>query len=121
MHRLASRRAAIRARSGSPPQRPPQPSRAPPIAAEHRLAGVIHLEWSSAATTIEPLDHREAIRRLLVLRSEKGYPRRPQALLNLAMLPTLLLKRPRSIDKLDAAVAQVECLLSESRGRAAAS
>lgn len=91
----------------------------PPIAAEHRLAGVIHVEWSSADSRIEPLDHREAIRRLLVLRSDKGYPRRPQVLLDLAMLPTVVLKRPRSMDKLDAAVAQVERLLSESRARAA--
>jgi hypothetical protein len=89
----------------------------PPIAAEHHLAGVIHLEWSSAESTIEPLDHREAIRRLLILRSDKGYPRRPRALLNLAMLPTLVLKRPRLINKLDTTVAQVERLLSESRVR----
>ena len=69
----------------------------PPIAAEHHLAGVIHLEWSSAETTIEPLDHREAIRRLLILRSDKGYPRSPQVLLDFALLPTVLLKRPRLI------------------------
>jgi hypothetical protein len=92
----------------------------PPIAAEHDLAGVIHLEWSSDETAVQPLDHREAIKRLLTLRSDKGYPRDPQALLDLATLPTLLLKRPRSLDRMDAAVAQVERLLSESGGRAAA-
>ncbi|MGP0036370.1 MAG: hypothetical protein ACLP4R_17625 [Solirubrobacteraceae bacterium] len=85
-----------------------------PIAAEHHLAGVIHLEWSSAETTLKPLDHREAIRRLLILRSEKGYPRSPQAPLDLGLLPTMLLKRPRSTHGLDASTALVERLLSQS-------
>lgn len=98
----------------------------PPITAEHHLAGFIHLEWSSAETAIEPLDHREAIRRLLMLRSDKGYPRSPHVPLDFAMLPTVLLKRPRSIRGLDASVAHVERLLSESGaarrpGRAGAS
>ena len=84
-----------------------------PIAAEHHLAGVIHLEWSSAETTIEPLDHREAIRRLLELRSDKGYPRHPEALLDLATLPTVVLKRPQSMRGLDASVAHVERLLAQ--------
>jgi hypothetical protein len=86
----------------------------PPIAAEHRLAGLLHLEWSSEETTIEPLDHREAIRRLLILRSDKGYPRDPHVLLELATLPTVVLKRPKSMDSLDAAALQVVRLLSES-------
>ena len=85
----------------------------PPIAAEHPLAGLIHLEWSCAETTLEPLDHREAIKRLLILRSEKGYPRDPRALLDLAMLPTLLLQRPRSMRGLDASVAHLERVLFE--------
>jgi len=89
----------------------------PSIAAEHGLAGLIHLEWSSGETTIEPIDHREAIKRLLVLRSEKGYPRSPQALLDLASVPTVVLSRPRAMSQLDGAVAQVERLLFES-GRA---
>jgi hypothetical protein len=92
----------------------------PPIAAEHHLAGVIHLEWSPAETTIEPVDHREAIRRLLVLRSDKGYPRSPRVLLDLALLPAVLLKRPRLMSSLDLAVAQVERLLSQARGPATA-
>ena len=84
----------------------------PSITAEHRLAGLIHLEWSSSGeTTIEPLDRREAIKRLLVLRSEKGYPRNPQALLDLALLPTVVLSRPRAMSRLDGAVAEVERLL----------
>jgi hypothetical protein len=91
----------------------------PPIAAEHRLVGLLHLEWSSDETTIEPLDHREAIRRLVVLRSDKGYPRDPRVLLDLATLPTVLLKRPKSKDSLDAAALQVVRLLSESAGQAA--
>jgi energy-coupling factor transporter ATP-binding protein EcfA2 len=85
-----------------------------PIASEHELAGVIHLEWSSDDTTLEPLDHREAIRRLLVVRSENGYPRDPRSVLELAALPTLLLRRPRSMSRLDAGVEQVERLVSES-------
>ncbi len=86
----------------------------PPTAAEHRLAGLIHLEWSANETAIEPLDHREAIKRLLILRSDKGYPSGPRALLDLAALPNLLLKRPRSMSRLDGAVAHVERLLSET-------
>ena len=90
-----------------------------PIAAEHPLVGVIHLEWSSAETTMERLDHREAIKRLLILRGDNGYPRRPSGLLDLAILPTLLLRRPRSMNGLDASVAQVEWLLSEACARSA--
>jgi hypothetical protein len=85
-----------------------------PVAAEHRLAGVIHLEWSSAETTLDPLDHREAIRRLLILRSEKGFPRNPDSLLDLGQLPTMVLKRPRSMHGLDSSAAQVQRLLSGS-------
>jgi hypothetical protein len=88
----------------------------PPIEAEHPLAGLIYLEWSHAdTTTIDSLDHREAIRRLLSLRSEKGYPRDPGNLLDLAALPTLLLRRPRSFDALDDCVAQIHHLLFGSR------
>jgi hypothetical protein len=67
-----------------------------PIAAEHPLAGVIHLEWSSADTAIEPLHHRDALNRLLEVRGENGWPRDPRALLDLAALPTFSLRRPRS-------------------------
>ena len=76
--------------------------------------GLIHLEWSLAETTVEPLDHREAIKRLLILRSENGYPRDPRALLDLAALPTLVLRRPRSKSGLDASVELMELLLSNS-------
>jgi hypothetical protein len=79
----------------------------PPIAAEHRLAGLLHLEWSSDEVGIERLDHREAIRRLMVLRSDRGYPRDPRTLLGLAALPTAVLKRPKSKGSLAAAVAEV--------------
>jgi hypothetical protein len=58
--------------------------------------------------TIEPLNSGEAIKRLLTLRSEQGYPRDPRALLELATLPSLVLRRPRSTRQLTAAVAQVE-------------
>jgi hypothetical protein len=85
----------------------------PPIAAEQPLVGLIHLEWSPAETTAEPLDHREAIKRLLILRSDKGYPRNPRALLDLAALPTLLLRRPRSTRSLDASVAELQRVLFE--------
>jgi hypothetical protein len=86
----------------------------PPIAAEHSLVGLIHLEWSLAESTIETLDSREAIKRLLILRSDKGYPRDPRALLDLAALPTLVLRRPRSLTALDNAVELMQVLLSES-------
>jgi hypothetical protein len=85
----------------------------PSIAAEHPLAGLIHLEWSAGETTLEPLPHQEAIERLLILRSEKGYPRDPRVLLDLATLPTLLLRRPRSKSGSVAAVAHLERLLVE--------
>jgi hypothetical protein len=88
----------------------------PPIVAEHQLVGLIYLEWSHAdTTTIDSLDHREAVRRLLSLRSEKGYPRDPGNLLDLAALPTLLLRRPRSFDALDDCIAQIRRLLCGSR------
>ena len=86
----------------------------PPIAAEYPLAGLIHLEWSSGETTIEPLDHREAIKRLLIVRADSGYPRRPRALLELAMRPTVVLKRPRAMSGLDGAAAEVQRLVSAS-------
>lgn len=84
----------------------------PPIVAEHRLVGLIHLEWSTAETTVEPLDYREAIKRVLILRSDRGYPRDPRALLDLAALPTLVLRRPRSMSVLDASVELMQSLLS---------
>jgi hypothetical protein len=87
----------------------------PPIAAEHPLAGLIHLEWSSAETTLEPVDAGEAIKRLLALRGDKGYPRDPRTLLDLAALPTLLLRRPRSAKGSDAAVDLVQRLLLDPR------
>jgi len=91
----------------------------PPVAAEHPLAGLIHLEWSSGDPTMEALDHRDAIGRLLILRNDRGYPRDPRALLDLAALPNVLLKRPRSMSRLDAATAEVERLVSESREESA--
>lgn len=86
----------------------------PPIAAEHLLAGVIHLEWSDEDAAIEALDHREAISRLLAVRQEKGYPRDPQSLLGLAALPTVVLRRPRSMSGLDASVAMMLGLLGQA-------
>jgi hypothetical protein len=86
----------------------------PPIGGEHQLVGVIHLQWSLASATLQPLDHREAIQRLLILRSDKGYPHDPQRILDLAALPTFVLKRPRSFTALDASVELVQVLLSES-------
>ena len=87
----------------------------PPIAAEHPLVGLIHLEWSSTETTIEPLSHSEAIKCLLILRSDKGYPRNPRTLLDLAALPAMLLRRPRSTRSFDASVAELERVLFEPR------
>lgn len=85
----------------------------PPIAAEHPLVGVIHLEWSDGDSTMEPVNHREAITRLLALRSDKGYPRDPRKLMDLAVLPTLCLRRPRSAGGLDASVTLIQRLLAE--------
>jgi hypothetical protein len=83
----------------------------PAVAGEHRLAGVIHLEWSDGVPALDPLDHREALQRLLTVRSEKGYPRDPRKLMDLAALPTLRLRRPRSPEGLDASVMLVRHLL----------
>ena len=88
----------------------------PPIAAEHPLAGVIHLEWSDGDSAIEPLDHRDAIRRLLGLRADKGWPRNPARLLDLAALPSLHLRRPKSSSGLKASIELVQRLLSNSGG-----
>ncbi len=82
-----------------------------PIAAEHPLAGVIHLEWSSADTAIEPLHHRDALNHLLEVRGENGWPRDPRALLDLAALPTFSLRRPRSITGLRSSNRLVQNLL----------
>jgi len=84
-----------------------------PISAEHRLTGVIHLEWSDGGSAIERLHHREALRRLLTLRREKGYPRDPRKLMDLAALPAVRLRRPRSANGLDASTALVQDLLRD--------
>ena len=83
----------------------------PPVAAEHRLAGLIHLEWSDTDAAIEPLHHRDAVTRLLTVRSEKGWPRDPRALLELAALPTMCLSRPRSMAAFDASVSVMRSFL----------
>jgi hypothetical protein len=82
-----------------------------PIAAEHPLAGLIHLDWSSAETAIEPLHHRDALKRLRVVRGENGWPRDPRALLELAALPAFSLTRPRSMNGLDASHGILRSLL----------
>jgi hypothetical protein len=66
----------------------------------------------ASETTVEPMDRSEAIKRLLILRSDKGYPRDPRALLDLAALPTLVLRHPRSMSGLDASVELMQLLLS---------
>lgn len=86
----------------------------PPIGAEHPLVGLVHLEWSPGQTRLDPLDHREALKRLITLRSDRGYPRNPQALLDLAALPTLVLRRARAISVLDECVELLQRLLSHS-------
>jgi hypothetical protein len=87
----------------------------PPLASEHPLVGVIHLEWSQAETAIESLDPGNAVKRLLAVRADKGYPSDPRALFDLAALPTLCLKRPRSMTGLHASVELVKGLLEDSR------
>jgi hypothetical protein len=89
----------------------------PPIAAEHPLAGVIHLEWSASETAIDPLHHHDALARLLTVRSEKGWPRDPRALLELAALPTLRLRRPRSMSAFDDSVSVARSFVLDSTSR----
>ncbi|MGH2874862.1 MAG: hypothetical protein ACRDLV_01290, partial [Solirubrobacteraceae bacterium] len=89
----------------------------PPIAAEHPLQGLIHLEWSEADIALDPLRPSGAISRLLALRGEKGYPARPETLLNLAALTTVRLRRPRSWATLADSVALVQGLLGVRRAR----
>jgi hypothetical protein len=100
---------SVAVRPGDPRLRIPLP----PIAAEHRLAGVIHLEWDDGAPTLARLDHREALKRLLSVRSEKGYPRDPRCLLDLAALPTLRLRRARETGAMPASVALIQRLLED--------
>jgi hypothetical protein len=85
----------------------------PPIVAEHSLAGLIHLEWSATETSTARLDYREALSRLLILRGEQGYPRNPRKLLDLAALPTLRLRRPRSALGLNASVMLMQRVLGD--------
>jgi hypothetical protein len=101
--------AAVAVRPSDPRNRVPLS----PIAAEHPLAGLIHLEWSASGTSTVRLDYREALSRLLILRGEQGYPRDPRKLLDLAALPTLRLRRPRSASGLDASVTLMQRLLLE--------
>lgn len=88
----------------------------PPIAAEHSLAGLVHLEWSEGEACIERLHAREALRRLLRVQGEKGYPRSPGVLLDLAALPAVCLRRPRSLSGLSASVGLMARLLSAADG-----
>jgi hypothetical protein len=76
-----------------------------PIAGEHPLAGLIHLDWSENAPAVEGLTRGEAVRRLLAVQNEKGFPARPESVLDLAALPNVRLTRPRSWPALGDAVA----------------
>jgi len=98
--------------------RPEDPRRRlalPPIAAEHRLSGCLHLEWAECKPSIRLIEHREALRRLLALRADKGYPTRPQTLLALAALPSAVLTRPRGWASLE----RVAALAAELAGQGA--
>lgn len=85
----------------------------PPIAAEHALAGLVHLEWSDGAVSMQPLTHRDALRRLLALQDEGGlHPAGPRTLLDFVALPALCLRRPRALGGLNASVALMQRYLS---------
>jgi len=51
------------------------------------------------------------------LRSDKGYPRDPHALLDLATLPNVVLRHPRTMNALEDAAAEVERVLFDSGAR----
>lgn len=100
----------------SAPVRPDDPRRRitlPPINAEYPTAGVIHLEWAAAELSLRSLGHRAALERMLTLRSEKGFPSDFGKLLDLAALPTHLLRRPTSWSTMPACVHLVAQLIGE--------
>lgn len=100
----------------SAPVRPDDPRRRitlPPINAEYLMAGVIHLEWSAEELSLRSLGHRAALERMLSLRSEKGFPSDFGKLLDLAALPTHLLRRPNSWSEMPACVYLVAQLIGE--------
>ena len=85
-----------------------------PIAGEHRLVGLIHLDWCEGTPTVEDLSRAEAITRLVVVQNEKGFPARPESLLDLAVLANVRLCRPRSWDGLDETVALVRAVIGDA-------
>jgi hypothetical protein len=89
------------------PVRPGDPRRRlelPPIAAEHPLAGVVHLEWGDCDPEVAALHHRDALAALVAARAGKGWPARGATVLDLAGLPTYVLRRRHSFDDFDAAI-----------------
>lgn len=103
----------------STPVRPKDPRRRialPAIEAQHPLAGIIHLERASRAAALRPIEHREAIERLLALRSEKGYPSDPANILELAALPNFVLHRAASWPALSATAELMAELVCGSAG-----
>jgi hypothetical protein len=77
--------------------------RVAPVAAEHELGGWIFLEWSGELS----IEHVPASERLTRLRRARGAllpPSDPAALVELASLPAVSLRRPRGLELLSAAL-----------------
>jgi hypothetical protein len=75
----------------------------PPARAEHRLAGIVFLEWGDgpALNRIPPAD---TLRRLLERHAADRFPRVPAGLLDLAAGSAFVLRRPREWPALDPTV-----------------
>jgi hypothetical protein len=72
-----------------------------PVPAAIPLAGVVHLAWSDSVEVV-PVPVDERIARLRAQNTFKELPAGESALLRLATLPTLELRRPRDFDSIDA-------------------
>jgi hypothetical protein len=77
--------------------------RLPPVRAEHRLAGIVFLEWGHGPA-LEPIGASETLRRLLERNAIDRFPRVPTGLLDLAAGPSFVLRRPRDWSALDETV-----------------
>jgi hypothetical protein len=73
--------------------------RLPPMQAEVRLAGVIHLAWGPPLE-LHPLRPAERLSRLAALRNREGWPRDASLVLDLAVLPAFELRRPHGLESL---------------------
>jgi hypothetical protein len=75
----------------------------PPVRAEHRLAGIVFLEWGDGPA-VEPMSAPETLRRLLERHAVDRFPRVPTGLLDLASGSAFVLRRPRDWSQLEPTV-----------------